>query len=201
MAVRLTVVMVHPPRGSGAAQRLSEAVVGKMIGLPGIDLTLIDRLDQINVESTDHLTLHSLAGDVAVLDWQPVGDLIDSLAKLGFDGCRAVHTHDRDGSAKAGARQIYGYDLREIESAAVVCSAINELLASRQIRTYSLDSLLPAPSTGPAQPSREPRPTAPTEPHLSAPPPQDETPVEADRPAKPPLDLDHLVDQLDSFDP
>ncbi len=206
MAVRLNVIMVHAPAGVAAAQRLTEAVVGELIGFAGIDLTLIDRIAQVDPTSTDYLTLDSLSGDVAVLAWGPVAESVRSLSELGFDGSRARHAHDRTAPDAGASRHIYGYDLSEFDSPQQVCAALSDLLAARQVRTYSLAGLIserPLSVTEKnADNSRQPaaktsESSAPR--HLG-----DTSPDPAPAggsPGKPPLDLDKLVDQLDWFDP
>ena len=57
MAVRLSVIMVHSPPPTSTAQQLAQGVVGELIGLPGIDLTLVEPLDRLQATSTDRLTL------------------------------------------------------------------------------------------------------------------------------------------------
>jgi hypothetical protein len=205
MANRLTVVMVHPPRGNPAAQNLSAAVVGELIGLPGFDLTLVEPLDQIQTTSSDHLTLDSLAGDLALLAWQPAATSVQSLDALGIAGTRMRHANDRDAAAAAaGGRRIYAFDLTTFGSAANVCEALRQLLQSTQIRTYSLQGLRPTPAAKPAHSAAHSdrssgKATAAAVP--SPPPPGDATQSRQDQPVKPPLDLDDLVDQLDSLDP
>ncbi len=201
MAVRLNVIMVHPPASSTAAQRLSAGVVGELIGLSGIDLTLVEPLDQIDPASADYLTISSLAGDIALLAWCPVAESIQSLAALGFRGSRAAHTHDPDVVNSEPSRRIYGYDLRDFDAAEPLRDALQELLGSRQVRTYSLDIPIPGEPAvrGPAHARVEPSPTAKaTESSTSQ---RIDDADQGGRPAKPPPDLDSLVDQLDGFDP
>ena len=69
MAVRLSVVMVHSAPATATAERVAQGVVGELIGLSGIDLILVAPLDSLSETSTDRLTLSSLDGDIAVLDW------------------------------------------------------------------------------------------------------------------------------------
>ncbi len=202
MAVRLNVVMVHPPKNSRAAQRLSEQVVGRLIGLAGIDLTLIDPMDQIQPTSTDCLTLTSLSGDVALLAWQPIGEVIRSLDGLGFDGSRARHAHDLEAPVANSSRRVYCYDLRAFDDSHQLCVALQKLLDSRQVRTFSLGlsatQPLPGATKSPAA-ARQPAPEA----SASADRPcvEDAAAPSAGSPSKPPLDLDDLVNQLDWFDP
>ena len=206
MAVRLNVIMVHAPAGTNAAQRLTEAVVGELIGLSGIDLTLIDQIAQIDPTSTDYLTLDSLSGDVAVLAWRPVAESIRSLSELGFRGSRARHAHDRAGPDAGRSRSIYGYDLSEFDSPQQVCAALSDLLDARQVRTYSLEGLISdRPPLAAKKNAADASQGAPKTSESSAPQHLGDAspgPTSTGRsPGKPRLDLDDLVDQLDCFDP
>ena len=70
MAVRLSVVMVHSAPATPSAERVAQGVVGELIGLSGIDLVLVGPLDSLSESSTDRLTLSSIGGDIAMLDWR-----------------------------------------------------------------------------------------------------------------------------------
>jgi hypothetical protein len=214
MAVRLSVIMVNSAPHRATAQRVAEAVVGELIGLAGIDLVLVDRLEQIQPTSSDFLTLDSLTGDVAVLDWQAAEATVATLNRLGFPGHRARHAHDLAATSAVNSRRIYAYDLNEFDGAPRVVSALGELLSSRQIRTFTLDGIRPQ------QPKERVEGAVP---EAAASPSGNEKPPDrnilsdsANRPAnaqagsgagsadrsgpRKTLDLDELVDQLDSLD-
>ncbi len=223
MAVRLNVIMVSSAPQTATAQRVAEAVVGELIGLAGIDLALVDRLDQIQPTSTDFLTLDSLAGDVAVLNWQAAEATVGILNRLGFAGSRARHAHDPEATSPGPSRRIYAYDLNKFDDARRVIAALGELLASRQVRTFSLDgSLAQKPAQPVAEPIQKPAQTVaePTPPRAADRSGDEKSPDRhiladpASTPAMPhtssaatdhggpkkTLDLDELVDQLDSLD-
>ncbi len=155
MAVRLSVVMVHTAPHTVAAQRISEGVVGELIGLGGIDLTLVGPLARLSDSSTDRLSLGSLEGDVAVLDWQSPTEIIKAMTSIGFIGRRAAHSFDRepslqrdfdpDHSTSGGVnvdapptRRIYCFDLNAFAQPAEVIEALQLLKQSRQVKTVSL---------------------------------------------------------------
>ncbi len=148
MAARLSVVMVHSPPAGVAAGQLAESIVGELIGLPEIDLTLIGPLNQLSEGSTDRLTLESLAGDIAMLDWQPASAIVQSLRDVGFMGNRTPHRDDPDAnSPPTGVRRIYAFDLSRFSDAKVLCEALHQLKTNRQVRTFTLS---PDGPTGPA---------------------------------------------------
>ena len=191
MAVRLNVLMIQPPIGDRSAQQLCEQLVGELIGLAGIDLSLIDRLDQIQPSSTDQLTLEGLREDVAVLGWGAVEQTSAALAGLGFTGNRTRHAHDPEAAQALGARRVYVYDLRQM-NAGEVGAALTRLLVSRQVRTFDLGGISISRSTPDAAGPEADRENSAVE-----------TPRDSEQSEAAPesLDLDRLVDQLDQLDP
>lgn len=139
MAVRLSVVMVQSTPPTPNAERVAEAVVGELIGLSGIDLTLVEPLDRLGATSTDHLTLSSLSGDIAVLDWQTPEQTATAFSRLGIEGERAPHPNDVAVPAPPPMqRKLYLFDLNVFDDAKVVLAALQQLNASRSVRTFSL---------------------------------------------------------------
>lgn len=199
MAARLPIIMVQTRPPTAAAQQRAEQIVGELIGINGIDLTLVDPLPSLAENSTDWLTLSAVSGDVAVLDWKSQDQLLSELANVGFQGQRSLHEHDRDAPpAAAGSRRIYAFDLTRFGSAADLISALERLLSSRQVRTFSL-GLVATPGTAQNSPSP---PNARPQPIQSRP--QTEMPL-AETNKRPAggadVDLDALLDQLDQIDP
>ena len=223
MAVRLNVIMVHSPPATAAAQRMSESIVGELIGRPGIDLTLVGPLDQIREGTTDQLSLESITSDVAVLDWRVTTELEGVLASIGINGIRWPHRHDQTTKPmqpSEPARKIFAYDLNEFADAKTLCSALSDLLANRQVATFSLGSptslgdSTPSPSNTVASgqsPSASPSPKPPLPKPPAQPAPSAKQPAAPDaaegakyRPDNQPsgtIDLEKLVGQLDEFDP
>ncbi len=207
MPVRLSVIMVHSPPPStrqvpqdqkpkrASPERMAEAVVGELIGLSGIDLTLVGPIAQLPEASTDRLTLESLSGDVAVLDWQSPPHTLAALASIGFQGERSPHACDRNVAAPpANLRRIYAFDLNEFSQSSDVIEALSQLKSSRQVRTFSLDlaprtTTLPDAKTQAGSAARAPRPNSPRK-HSDAKAISGES-----------LNLDDLLDQLDQLDP
>ena len=202
MAARLTVIMNQTAPAAAPAQRLCESVIGELIGRPGIDLVLVASLRGLAGDATDRLTLESVAGDTAVLDWQSPSETCRDLAEINFAGSRWPHASDPDAAPpEQKSRRIYAFDLSRFETADAVCSALAALLSSRQVRTFTLGVPGEQPSrtvssTKPAaavQPQPRPqRPVAKQEPDF-------QPPASAPATTKS-LDLDALVDQLDEFD-
>ncbi len=200
MANRLSVIMVHTTPPTAAGHRLSERLVGELIGRPGLDLMLVGALDDLPPESTDRLTLESLAGDVVVLAWRSMSETMDDLSLLGFDGHRSPHAGDPvTPSAPMGRRKIFAVDLNRYGSADPVLDLLQGLLQSRGIKTFTIGSIGPGRPSGPtavvnkSAPSDLARPTP-----TSSPVPESSPPPKANQSGE--IDLDQLLDQLDASD-
>ena len=202
MAARLTVILNQAAPAVAPAQRLCESVIGELIGRPGIDLILVASLRGLAGDATDRLTLESIRGDTAVLDWQSPGETCRDLAEIGFAGSRWPHASDLDAAPpEQKSRRIYAFDLNRFETADAVCSALTALLSSRQVRTFTLGM----PGEQPSRTRSRTKPAAAVQsqlrPQQSLPrdDPHHQPPASAPATTKS-LDLDALVDQLDEFD-
>lgn len=204
MAVRLSVIMIHtPPAGSGK-QSLAEAIVGELIGLPGIDLTLIGPIQSLAESSTDRLSIDAITGDVAMLDWQTPQQALSELSTIGFQGRRAPHANDPqppENGVNAG-RRIYSFDLSQVSDASTLVSALIQLRDHRQVKTVAMGLAPPrqrptaSSSSLPIQPN--PRNPVPQTPALSKSKTADKSETQKKSEA---IDLDELLDQLDQLDP
>lgn len=222
MAARLPVIMIQTPPASLASQHLGESIIGELIGRPGIDLVLIGRLSDLREGATDRLTLESMAGDAAVLDWQSPQAIVAALAELGFHGERAPHADDPSPAPVTPlVRRIYAFDLNRFDRAEALCDALMKLLASRQVRTFGLGSVAEGSTSaangrprkvGPGQdaegkmvtPPQKPPSYRPKDPPLPANPLPANPAVSSSRERKAPAsdgDLDALLDELDQLDP
>jgi hypothetical protein len=200
MAVRLSVIMVQSAPPTPAAVRTAEAVVGELIGLAGIDLTLVGPIAALGDSSTDRLSLESLAGDVAVLDWQSPSQIMAALSGVGFEGQRSPHQHDQQVPApESNQRRIYAIDLTQFSGSADVLTALLRLRADRQVRTFSLAPKQRSGSPPASQAGNQDDPAATPKPqNLEHRQPETvSTPVQH----RENLDLDDLLDQLDQIDP
>ncbi|MEM8666480.1 MAG: hypothetical protein AAGG48_03125 [Planctomycetota bacterium] len=215
MAVRLSVVMIQTPPASAAKQALAEQIVGEVIGLPGLDLTLVGPIRTLAESSTDRLSLEVISGDIAFLDWQPQEQAMAELAAIGFAGCRTPHANDPQPNSNHvmnPQRRIYAFDLGQFTQATDVKQALTQLRDHRQVKTLSI-GLGPPSKRTPAVPHG--KPTTGLTPQDAT---SEKTPVNmstpkpaTDRAARPSspqpttpansIDLDHLLDQLDELDP
>lgn len=213
MAVRLNVILIQSPPPLPGAMQMSESLVGELIGRPGLDLTLIDRLDRITPGSTDRLTLESIAGDAAFLDWAPPEKSIAALAEIGFTGRRSPHTMDPSavsGSANSAlpSRRIYTFDLTNQTSEDVI-AAIHALKSSREVRTFSLAAPSTVQQPKPVQTKRlesvdreSPNQSGAGQKTRSPLKSSSDVPISGAEPTSSDDhdDLDHLIDQLDDLD-
>jgi hypothetical protein len=194
--------MVHTASPNRVAGWTAESLVGELIGLAGIDLALVSPFANLAESSTDRLQLESITGDVAVLDWQSPAQTIESLRDIGFDGGRAPHQHDSEIPAQpADHRRIYALDLTLFSSAGDVLSALEQLRADRQVRTFTLGQMqLPVAPKSQPELNRNPAVAAPPIAQRAD---REEQPEPQSVPMqdRESLDLDQLLDQLDQLDP
>ena len=213
MAVRLSVVMVHTPPPEAGASQLAEAIVGELIGMPEIDLTLVGNLVKISTDSTDLLSLETLTGDIAALDWQPPAGIVAALGELGFKGSRTPHPDDPAAPPAEPSRRIYAFDLNQFSDARSVCDAVAELKQQRQVRTFTLSPAVGAKaateSSSATKVNTPDRPKITPKPDFGVPAAESPSVGSVDgsndpRPAAHPHasgDLDDLLDRLEELDP
>ncbi|MGB7348106.1 MAG: hypothetical protein WBD20_28025 [Pirellulaceae bacterium] len=210
--------MIHSPPAIAGAHQLAESIVGELIGRPGIDVALIDSLDRIAENSTDALTLESMTGDVAVLDWRSPEQLLSKLVSLGFHGKRSQHADDLAAEvALPGQRRIYAFDLSIISDAKHLLKSLQDLLEARRIKTVSIGGLnsgLPNSTGSASASSNKPAPKTPPTVTRNIREPESQSDITASSDAAPIRGnaadsgsrdsdelLDNLLDQLDLMDP
>lgn len=129
-----------------------EGVIGQLIGAEGIDLALIGRPSTLAEDSVDRLTLESLSGDVAVLDWRSPEAIVGDLVAVGVDAERAAHPHDAEAGANVAVaigstsptspvsarRRVYAFDLANFGQPEEVIAALRALNQRRQVRTFTI---------------------------------------------------------------
>ncbi|MEM9644030.1 MAG: hypothetical protein AAF989_03460 [Planctomycetota bacterium] len=217
-------MMVQRPAPNAGARELFESLVGQLIGRAGFDLILVDPPHRWSLESTDRLTIESLQGDLAALDWQDAGEMQNELKQFLPKLRRCPHEGDRDAAApRMGDQRLYAVNLSNFAASDNVLRVLDGILESRQTKTFGLTnpSIKGAAGTGGsptiAQPlsggPSKPTPDLPSDsvskPSASAGPKPPLPSTNAHRPNGPQLspgpslelDLDDLVDQLDDLDP
>jgi len=216
--MRLAVILVQ--QAPAGAAGLAESLVGNLIGRPGLDLTLVNRFDGIADDSTDRMTLESVGGHAAVLDWHSPVEIARQLEAIGFEGQRWPHPLDPiDPSAESvrqrePPRKLFLFDLNAFADPNRILAELTRLRESLSVRTVSLDTALRGKSIGtspsPANDRRTGNPTLPREQSETAEandagvnlqsdpvrhrPRGDSVPETTDR------HLDALIDQLDDLD-
>ena len=154
MAVRLSVLLVQSSRMSGLQSGINAELVFQLMGVAGIDLSIVNSLNPAEIAETDRLLLSSLETDLAVLDWRDADDSLAALATLGIVGARAPHQLDpHTAAAEPGKRRIYLVDLRSGDSPPAVVNAMKELLDQRRVVAVPLSiGGLAKPKTPPLTP-------------------------------------------------
>ena len=153
MAVRLPVILIQSRPPHAAAEKLADSLVGELIGASGLDLILVDPLAEMEIDAIDRLTLESLEGDVALLDWKDSSEIIRDWRDAGLVGERAPHDLESEAVlGVAGVRRVYAMDLRVVESYRQVLTALGKIQSERMVKTFTLG----LPLTGGPQAERKP---------------------------------------------
>lgn len=209
MAVRMNVLVLRPPGNGSKAHQQFDDVIGQLLGRPGLDVTLLERLPQPGDSTTERLALESLGGHIACLAWSDAETLVGELAAAGKPMQRRVHQYDSGGMssedlsrAPAAGRMFY-FDMRRVDANVSIFDDLQALLKTLQTPMFQIGAMKtpppnskrsvspvpPTSSTTPAQPIAAPSPLpSPT------PVPVPAAPIESEE------DLDRLVDELDDLD-
>ncbi|EMI56254.1 hypothetical protein [Rhodopirellula sallentina] len=227
MAVRLNVLILRPTGAGSAWHGHCDDLIGHVLGRPGLDVTLLERLPVAGEESTEMLALESIGGHAACLAWDAPEKVLADLDRAGRPMLRRPHADDPDASsagASAGASdrplsngdrapgRMYFFDMREKPSATAVLDSLVKLLKTLQVPTFQIAGgamgLAKPEASSPTPNTSEPSPVSIQEPD-SKPvdaPPAKSSPLPASKPVARDSSqesgdaLDRLVDQLDELD-
>jgi hypothetical protein len=140
---------------SGLQSGINAELVFQLMGVAGIDLSIVNSLLPDEIADTDRLLLTSLQNDLAVLDWRDPDDTLGALQSVGLSGVRAPHPLDPSAPPVApGMRRFYIVDLRRGDQPAIVAESMKQLLGQRRVVAIPLGIGLNAK----AQPKSTPQP-------------------------------------------
>lgn len=132
MAVRLPVIVSQTAGGSNEQQGVEAGAVIQLMGLPGIDVSLIGPLGTGTLSSTDQLVLESQDRDFAIVASQAPSNTIAALRSLGLTGRRAAHPRDPEGETGQG-RRVFCLHWADFDSSEAICQALQQILKDQQI--------------------------------------------------------------------
>jgi hypothetical protein len=139
MTVRLNVMLVQSPGMSGLQSEINTELAIQLMGVPGIDVAILNSLRAELAPETDRLLLSATHNDLVIIDWREPSEVLHDLAQLGITGTRAPHRLDPDAAAvTAGVRRLYLIDLRRGDRPAAIVDALRALLNDRRVVTVSL---------------------------------------------------------------
>lgn len=132
MAVRLPVIVSQSAGGSNEQQGIEAGAVIQLMGLPGIDVSLIGPLGTGTLSSTDQLVLESQDRSFAIVAAEPPADTMAALRSLGLAGRRAAHPHDPEGETGQG-RRVFCLHWADFDSSEAICQALQQILKDQQV--------------------------------------------------------------------
>jgi len=158
MAVRLNVVVIRP---EGAATRWSDTFddcLGQLLGRPGLDLVLLDRLPRPDEVGTERLAVETIQGDVACLAWTDGDFVAERFGQLDKPVHRVAHRRDRppqpeiDTAGMSSKPKLYFFDMRVPAASSTIVDDLQHLLEVRRTPTFQILT----PPTGSTAPSNLP---------------------------------------------
>ncbi len=182
MAVRLNVLILRPTGGGSSWHAHCDDLLGHVLGRPGIDVTLLERLPIAGEESTEMLALESIGGHAACLAWEAPQKVLEDLDRAGRPMTRRPHAgdpgagHDDKSAAEPAANsslsgnsaansshaestngdrrrgRMYFFDMRQNQNAAEVLDSLLSLLKTLQVPTFQIGGSTPI-LAAPASPS------------------------------------------------
>lgn len=200
MAVRLNVIVLRPAGPFRHFDPACDDAVGQLLGRPGLDLVLLDRIPAPEETGTERLAVESVAGDVACVAWTDADSVSVPLGLLGKRVSRVPHRRDPDvvvAESETPIAKLYHFDMRADGASSTILADLQALLATRQTPTFQIN-------LGGA-PEKSKPPTLPKAPAMASPvrpmvqpvvSPAEKTPTVVNRVT----DLDALVDELDELD-
>lgn len=217
MAVRLNVLVLQPSGGGSSWHRRCDDLLGNLLGRPGLDVTLLERLPCPEDGSTETLALEAIGGHVACLAWQEPEQVIADLARAGRPMVRRRHSADPNCDENNAVTEVpsperpgrmYFFDMRADRDTQRTLADLQTLLATLQTPTFQIGGMPvvkpPSPETARPQTVSRSITTPPASPPRS-PVPQASLPQASSTSSSPLLGsqsaaLDRLVDQLDELD-
>lgn len=153
MTVRLNVMLVQSPGMSGLQSEINAELTIQLMGIPGIDVAIVNSFQPDTASGTDRLLLTATQNDMAIIDWREPGEVLRDLEQLGVAGQRAPHRLDPSvPPIAAGLRRLYLIDLRRGDRPASVVDALRALLQDRRVVAVTLGAPGVAPRASGAKP-------------------------------------------------
>jgi len=147
MAVRLNILVLRPSGGGTSWHDQCDDLLGHLLGLPGLDVTLLERLPRPGDGSTETLALESIGGHAACLSWQEPDEVVADLARAGRPMWRRAHAGDSGGDSNGegvtGAGPMYFFDMRQQRDARGTLAELQSLLKTLQVPTFQIAGMSP----------------------------------------------------------
>ncbi|TWU03556.1 hypothetical protein [Neorhodopirellula pilleata] len=153
MAVRMNVLVLRPPGNGSKAHHQFDDVIGQLLGRPGLDVTLLERLPGPDESTTERLALESLGGHIACLAWAGASETVDELAAAGKLMSRRPHRGDPDAASVngtpvgVGVGRMFFFDMRLPGANVSIFGDLQALLKTLQTPTFQIGPAAAEPKT------------------------------------------------------
>lgn len=145
MAVRMNVLVLRPTGNGSKYHNQFDDVIGQLLGRPGLDVTLLERLPGPDESTTERLALESLGGHIACLAWGEPERVLADLNSAGKPMTRRAHKHDpqvpANGMPQANASvagRLFYFDMRRADANQTIFEELQELLKTLQTPMFQI---------------------------------------------------------------
>lgn len=150
MPSRLAVTLCQQAQRNGRRADIEDQLIADILFANGLDASVIHSLEYIALESTDHLCLQGIKGDMALLNWLPATETAALLTHLRIAGRLRPQASDpkatsvdvpvfpSDTSELLARRRFYHFDLSDWPSAAAVMERLKKLLTDMEVKVVPL---------------------------------------------------------------
>ena len=157
MAVRMNVLVLRPSGNGSKYHNQFDDVIGQLLGRPGLDVTLLERLPGPDESTTERLALESLGGHISCLAWGEPEQVLADLKAAGKPMTRRAHKHDplvptngvpQENDGIAG--RLFYFDMRPVDANQTIFEELQDLLKTLQTPMFQIGSVERAAKPKPA---------------------------------------------------
>jgi hypothetical protein len=141
----MNVLVLRPPGNGSKYHSQFDDVIGQLLGRPGLDVTLLERLPAPGESTTERLALESLGGHIACLAWTDAESTLGELDAAGKPMVRRTHKHDPEVPSNGVESQsgnvvgrLFFFDMRLSDANRWIFEELQQLLKTLQTPMFQI---------------------------------------------------------------
>ncbi|MCA9191320.1 MAG: hypothetical protein KDB03_06150 [Planctomycetales bacterium] len=135
MAKRLSVFLSQTSAADSLTGEKESRLIAELLQAAGLDLSIVQALPQVQLESTDHLCLQAMGSEAVLLTWLPFSEVQIHWQRLGLTN----HLHVLNARETQSGRSTY---VQQLCTQMQAVDLVNELQMLRQRLSISTVSIL-----------------------------------------------------------